>query len=83
VDYVYRVIRPVYEGALQDLKRGVAPNGEPLDGLIVYDLDRLTRDNRHLEDAIDVVEHCGKLITDINLALDLFSDMGAAMRVSW
>jgi site-specific DNA recombinase len=76
VDYVYRVIRPVYEGALQDLKRGIAPNGEPLDGLIVYDLDRLTRDNRHLEDAIDVVEHCGKLITDINLALDLFSDMG-------
>jgi site-specific DNA recombinase len=33
VDYVYRVIRPVYEGALEDLKRGIAPNGEsPLGG---------------------------------------------------
>lgn len=74
--YIYRVIRPIYEGALADLKRGVAPNGQPLDGLIVYDLDRLTRDNRHLEDAIDVVEHSGKLITDINLTLDLLTDIG-------
>ncbi|MGW3953048.1 hypothetical protein ACWEKM_19510 [Streptomyces sp. NPDC004752] len=27
----YRVIRPVFEGALEDLKRGMAPNGERLD----------------------------------------------------
>jgi hypothetical protein len=50
------VIRPVFEGALDDLKRGIAPNGERLDGLVVYDIDRLTQDNRHLEDAIEVVE---------------------------
>lgn len=74
--FEYRVIRPVYEGALEDLKRGIAPNGEQLDGLIVYDLDRLTRDQVNLTDAIDIVEHYGKLITDMNLTLDLFTDMG-------
>lgn len=74
--FEYRVVRPVYQGALEDLKRGIAPNGEPLDGLIVYDLDRLTRDQVNLTDAVDVVEHYGKLITDMNLTLDLFTDMG-------
>jgi DNA invertase Pin-like site-specific DNA recombinase len=44
---------------LDDLKRGVTPNGERVDGLIVYDIDRLTRDNRHLEDAIEVVQNFG------------------------
>lgn len=73
---IYRVIRPVYEGALKDLKQGTTPNGEPLDGLIVYDLDRLTRDQVNLRDAIDVVVHHGKLISDINLTLDLFTEIG-------
>ena len=73
---VYRVIRPVFEGALDDLKRGVAPNGEHLDGLVVYDIDRLTRDNRHLEDAIEVVEHFGRPIVDITGTLDLLTDNG-------
>ncbi|MFJ7151070.1 recombinase family protein [Streptomyces sp. NPDC100445] len=72
----YRVIRPVFEGALEDLKRGVAPNGERLDGLIVYDIDRLTRDNRHLEDAIEVVENFGRPIIDITGTLDLLTDNG-------
>jgi DNA invertase Pin-like site-specific DNA recombinase len=73
---VYRVIRPVFEGALDDLKRGVAPNGQRLDGLIVYDIDRLTRDNRHLEDAIEVVQHFGRPILDITGTLDLLTDNG-------
>ncbi|WP_405870994.1 recombinase family protein [Streptomyces sp. NBC_00005] len=72
----YRVIRPVFEGALEDLKRGVAPNGERLDGLIVYDIDRLTRDNRHLEDAIEVVENFKRPIIDITGTLDLLTDNG-------
>jgi site-specific DNA recombinase len=72
----WRVVRPVYEGALKDLKRGVAPNGKQLDGLIVYDLDRLTRDLRNLQDATDVVQHYAKLITDINRTIDLFTDTG-------
>ncbi|MFF4603777.1 recombinase family protein [Streptomyces sp. NPDC001339] len=72
----YRVVRPVFEGSLEDLKRGIAPNGERLDGLIVVDLDRLTRDNRHLEDAIEVVENFGRPIIDITGSLDLLTDNG-------
>ncbi|GAA3882374.1 recombinase family protein [Streptomyces lacrimifluminis] len=72
----YRVIRPVFEGALADLKRGMAPDGERLDGLIVYDIDRLTRDNRHLEDAIEVVENFRRPIIDITGTLDLLTDNG-------
>ncbi|MBV6698497.1 recombinase family protein [Kitasatospora aureofaciens] len=75
----YRVVRPVFEGALGDLKARRAPNGERLDGLIVYDIDRLTRDPRHLEDAIDVVQRYGVPIIDITGSLDLLTDNGRAM----
>ncbi|MFI0786707.1 recombinase family protein [Streptomyces lydicus] len=74
----YRVVRPVFEGALEDLKFGRAPDGRRLDGLIVYDIDRLTRDNRHLEDAIDVVERHRRPIIDINGSLDLLTENGRA-----
>jgi site-specific DNA recombinase len=47
-----------------------------LDGLIVYDIDRLTRDNRHLEDAIEIVEHYRRPILDITGTLDLLTDNG-------
>nr|WP_232789526.1 recombinase family protein [Streptomyces jeddahensis] len=47
-----------------------------LDGLIVYDIDRLTRDNRHLEDAIEVVENFRRPIIDITGTLDLLTDNG-------
>ncbi|MFE3218948.1 recombinase family protein [Streptomyces antimycoticus] len=76
---VHRVVRPVFEGALEDLKAGRTPSGEPLDGLIVYDIDRLTRDTRHLEDAIEVVEHYHRPIIDITGTLDLLTDNGRAM----
>ncbi|WPB89544.1 recombinase family protein [Streptomyces malaysiensis] len=76
---VYRVVRPVFAGALEDLKAGRTPDGEPLDGLIVYDIDRLTRDTRHLEDAIEVVEHYHRPIIDITGTLDLLTDNGRAM----
>jgi site-specific DNA recombinase len=76
---VYRVIRPVFEGALEDLKRGLAPNGQVLDGIVVYDLDRFTRDNRHLEDAIDVVTHHHRVILDTTGSIDLLTANGQAM----
>jgi hypothetical protein len=57
-------------------QRGTAPNGERLDRLVVYDIDRLTRDNRHLEDAIEVVEHYGRPILDFTDTLDLLTDNG-------
>jgi site-specific DNA recombinase len=75
----YRVVRPVFDEALADLKRGTAPNGQRLDGLVVYDIDRLTRDPRHLEDAIEVVENFGKPIIDITGSLDLLTDNGRTM----
>lgn len=72
----WRVKRPVFEGALEDLKRGVAPNGQAIDGLIHYDLDRMTRDHRHLEDAIDVADHYTKAFLDITGTLDLLTQNG-------
>lgn len=76
---IYRVIRPVFEASLEDLKAGRAPNGEHIDGLIVYDIDRLTREPRHLEDAIETVEHYHRPIIDITGTLDLLTDNGRAM----
>ncbi|MET8704224.1 recombinase family protein [Kitasatospora sp. NPDC004723] len=76
---VHRVIRPVLDGALNDLKARRAPNGKRIDGLIVYDIDRLTRDPRHLEDCIDVVQRYGVPIIDITGSLDLLTDNGRAM----
>ncbi|MFI1385441.1 recombinase family protein [Embleya sp. NPDC020886] len=75
----YRVIRPIFEGALEDLKKGMAPNGVRVDGLIVSDIDRLTRDNRHLEDAIDVVVRFRRPIIDITGTLDLLTENGQAV----
>nr|WP_239070029.1 recombinase family protein [Streptomyces sp. SID13666] len=74
--YLYRVIRPVFEGALKDLKNGFTPDGKRLDGLVVYDIDRLTRDHRHLEDAIEVVQYHHRPILDIRGSLDLLTDNG-------
>ncbi|WP_411112927.1 recombinase family protein [Streptomyces sp. 029-5] len=74
--YLYRVIRPVFEGALKDLKNGFTPDGRRLDGLVVYDIDRLTRDHRHLEDAIEVVQYHFRPILDIRGSLDLLTDNG-------
>jgi site-specific DNA recombinase len=73
---IYRVIRPVYQQALADLRRGIAPNGQRLDGLIVADIDRLTRDNRDLEDAIDAVTQYDRPIIDPSGTLDLLTDNG-------
>jgi DNA invertase Pin-like site-specific DNA recombinase len=61
---------------LEDLKRGQVPNGQPLDGVAVVDIDRLTRENRTLEDAIEVVEHHGRPIIDLSGQLDLLTESG-------
>jgi DNA invertase Pin-like site-specific DNA recombinase len=76
---IYRVKRPVYEGMLKDLAKGVvSANGKRLDGVICPDLDRLTRDNRDLEDSIDVVTHHHRPIVDLSGALDLSTQSGQA-----
>ncbi|WP_146063447.1 recombinase family protein [Streptomyces sp. SM11] len=88
--YVYRVVRPVFEGMLSDLRKGrtetayftpvggYTPHTE-IDGSIVYDVDRLTRDNRHLEDAIETVEYFHRPIIDITGTLDLLTENGRDM----
>lgn len=74
---IYRVIRPVYRLALEDLRKGsVTENCKRLDGLMILDVDRLTRDNRDLEDAIDVVVHAHRPILDRRGSLDLLTESG-------
>jgi DNA invertase Pin-like site-specific DNA recombinase len=86
--YKYRVIRPVLYGALDDLKAGHAVSGHftpadggidtltGIDGLIVLDLDRLTRDLRTLEDAIEVAENYSRPFIDVSGTLDLLTEHG-------
>jgi site-specific DNA recombinase len=47
----WRVIRPKFRETLDRLMSGKS------DGLLALDLDRIARDNRDLEDLIDLVEH--------------------------
>lgn len=67
---VWRVIRPVWQQLLEDLRTGV------VDAAIVYDLDRLARDPRDLEDAIEVVEHYRRPILGVTGGFDLVTDNG-------
>lgn len=73
---IYRVIRPVLQQALNDFKRGVSKSGHRVDGMIAADADRLTRDNRDLEDAIDAVKHTGRPILELSGSLDLLTENG-------
>lgn len=72
----FEVIRPVYREALKDLQRGLAPSGERMDGLFAVELDRITRDNRDLEDAIDAVKASRRPILELTGTLDLMTDAG-------
>lgn len=65
----YRVIRPVWHSALHALRT------REIHALMVWDLDRLARDPRDLEDAIECVQYYnarieGSLRGDINLTSD-------------
>lgn len=67
---VYRVVRPVWQRMLDDLRAG------RIGAACVYDLDRLARDPRDLEDAIEVVEHHGRPILGVTGGFDLMTDNG-------
>jgi site-specific DNA recombinase len=71
--HVYRVIRPVFQEMLSDLRRG------DIDAAVVYDLDRLARDPRDLEDVIEIVEHYRRPILDVSGSVDLMTDNGRSM----
>lgn len=62
--------RPAYERMTEDYKRG------RFDALVCWDLDRLTRQPRQLEDWIDAAEEHGLLIVTANGEADLTTDAG-------
>lgn len=70
----YRVIRPVFQQMIRDLRDGV------IDGAMVYDLDRLARDPRDLEDCIEMVENFGRTVESTSSGqVDLTNSNGVAM----
>jgi site-specific DNA recombinase len=68
-----RVVRPGLRRLLGMLQLGES------DGLIVYDLDRLARDPRDLEDLIDLVERTGTPVESVTGSLRLSSDADVTM----
>jgi DNA invertase Pin-like site-specific DNA recombinase len=68
-----RVVRPAFRRMLEDLAHGTC------DALIGYDLDRVARDPRDLEDLIDVVEARRLPTRAVTGSLDLSTDAGVTM----
>src|SRR5581483_6463595 len=68
--YAYRVVRPVWDAMMTDLRRGT------YNALALPNIDRGMRDPRDLEDLIDLVEHYGVLVVGITGFLDLTTDAG-------
>lgn len=64
------IIRPEYERMLADYRRG------RFSAIICYDLDRLTRQPRQLEDWIDEAERRGLVVVTLNGEADLSTDGG-------
>ncbi len=68
-----RVVRPAFRQMLDDLASGAC------DALAGYDLDRVARDPRDLEDLIDIVESRSIPTRAVTGSLDLSSDAGVTM----
>lgn len=70
---VWRVIRPEFREMLEDYEDG------KIDGVIFYDLDRLARQPRDLEDLIDLVEYYKRPVATVTGELDLRTSNGRTM----
>src|SRR5580658_2203373 len=70
---VWRVIRPEFRRMLEDYEDG------RIDGVIFYDLDRLARQPRDLEDLIDLVEYYKRPVETVTGQLDLRTSNGRTM----
>lgn len=68
-----RVERPEFRAAVDDLTSGA------IRGLVAYDLDRVARDPRDLEDLIDAVEQTKATTWAVTGSLDLSNDAGITM----
>ena len=71
--HVWRVIRPGWTLMLRLLRSG------ELKGAGVYDIDRLAREPRDLEDAIEVSTYYRRRFEGVTGSLDLMTDGGIAM----
>jgi DNA invertase Pin-like site-specific DNA recombinase len=75
----FRVIRPAFRQMLDDLEAGI------IDGIVFYDMDRLARQPRDLEDLIDWVEYKKVPVKPVTGDIDLMTSGGrmlARMLVS-
>jgi DNA invertase Pin-like site-specific DNA recombinase len=70
---VWRVIRPEFREMLADYEDG------KIDGVIFYDLDRLARQPRDLEDLIDLAEYYKRPVATVTGELDLRTSNGRTM----
>jgi site-specific DNA recombinase len=70
---VWRVIRPEFREMLEDYEDG------EIDGVIFYDIDRLARQPRDLEDLIDLVEYYKRPVETVTGNIDLRTSNGRAM----
>jgi DNA invertase Pin-like site-specific DNA recombinase len=70
---VWRVIRPEFRQMLEDYEDGA------IDGVIFYDLDRLARQPRDLEDLIDLAEYYKRPVATVTGEIDLRTSNGRAM----
>lgn len=70
---VWRVIRPEFRRMLEDYEDGL------INAVIVYDLDRLARQPRDLEDLIDLVEYRKRPVMGVTGSIDLMTSGGRAM----
>lgn len=71
--HALRVVRPAFRQLLEDLAAGL------VDALVAYDLDRVARDPRDLEDLIDVVEQHELPARSVTGSLDLSNDANVTM----
>ncbi|MEH0826242.1 MULTISPECIES: recombinase family protein [unclassified Micromonospora] len=71
--YVWRVIRPRWQKMLTALRTGAQQ------GVAVYNIDRLARDSRDLEDAIELAEYYKRRFEGVSGSLELNTDDGRAM----
>jgi site-specific DNA recombinase len=71
--YVWRVIRPRWQSMLSSLRTGTQQ------AVTVYNIDRLARDPRDLEDAIELAEYYRRRFEGVTGSLDLNTDDGRAM----
>lgn len=62
--------RPQYEAMLEDIRQG------RIDGVIVWDVDRLTRMPRELEDVIDLADQHGLALASVGGDIDLATPQG-------